>query len=75
MWTKDERLEPTKKDTAYWWRVMAIDGASNISDWSAAKSFTTGFVLNISDWIKYILGALGGLLLFFIVFILVRRRA
>ena len=71
---EDEGLESTETDTPYWWRVRAIDGASNISGWSAAKSFTVGFVPTIPDWTKYILGALGGLLLFYIVFLLVRRR-
>jgi len=74
MLTKDERLESTETDTPYWWRVRAIDGASNMSGWSAAKSFTVGFVPTIPDWTKYILGTLGGLLLFFIIFLLVRRR-
>jgi len=72
--TEDEGLGSTKKDAPYWWRVMAIDGASNMSGWSAAKSFTVGFVLTIPNWTKYLLGALGGLLLFLIGFLLVRRR-
>lgn len=72
--TEDERLGSTKKDAPYWWRVRAIDGASNMSGWSAAKSFAVGFVLTIPDLIKYLLGALGGLLFFFIAFLLVRRR-
>jgi len=72
--TEDERLESTKKDVPYWWRVRAIDGASNMSGWSAAKSFAVGFVLTIPDLTKYLLGALGGLLFFFIAFLLVRRR-
>ena len=72
--TEDEGLESTETDNPYWWRVRAIDGASNISGWSAAKSFTVGFVSTIPDWTKYTLGALVGLLLFFIVFLLVRRR-
>ena len=40
--TEAEKLEPRKKETPYYWRVKAIDAASNESAWSTPKSFYTG---------------------------------
>ncbi|MFC1971103.1 IPT/TIG domain-containing protein [Chloroflexota bacterium] len=37
--TKDERLPAVKKDNPYYWRVKAVDSASNESDWSTPLSF------------------------------------
>lgn len=71
--TVDEELESTKKDAPYWWRVKAIDSASNESLWSGAGSFSVGFVFAMPDWAQYLLWALGGLVLFFIGFLLGRR--
>ncbi len=71
--TEAEELESTKKDSPYWWRVKAIDGASNESGWSGAGSFAIGFVFAMPDWTKYLLIGLGGLLLFFIGFLIGRR--
>ncbi len=34
-----EKLSPTDKDSPYYWRVKAVDGASNESGWSEAGSF------------------------------------
>jgi len=72
--TGEEQLESTKKEEPYWWRVSAIDLASNKSGWSVARSFIVGSVITIPDWTKYLLGVLGGLLLFLLGFLLVRRR-
>lgn len=72
--TEDEKLESTKNEAPYWWRVRATDGASNVSSWSGAKSFIVDSVITIPDWVKYLLGALGGSLLFFIGLLLVRRK-
>ena len=37
--TETEKLSPTKAEEPYYWRVKAIDGASNESDWSDPGSF------------------------------------
>ncbi len=42
--TEQEKL----KSGSYYWRVKAIDGASNESPWEAPRSFCVGFVL--STW-------------------------
>jgi hypothetical protein len=40
--TEEEKLDPTKKEEPYYWRVKAIDSASNESQWSAPGSFYVG---------------------------------
>lgn len=40
-----EKLKSTSKDKPYYWRVKAIDGASNESQWSAPRSFFVGFTM------------------------------
>jgi len=66
-------LESTKKDAPYWWRVKAIDGASNESGWTGAGSFHVGFAFAMPDWALYLLIGLGGILLFFVGFFVGRR--
>ena len=65
--TEEEMLESTSKEAPYYWRVRAIDAASNASDWTGAGTFYVGFVFpEIKGWILYTLMGLGGLLLFFL---------
>jgi len=66
-------LESSKKDEPYWWRVKAIDGASNESGWTGAGSFHVGFAFAMPNWALYLLIGLGGILLFFIGFLVARR--
>ena len=40
--TSQEVLGNVSKDTPYYWRVKAIDGANNQSDWSAPFTFYVG---------------------------------
>ena len=40
--TEGEKLASTKKEAPYYWRVKAIDGASNESEWSGAGTFYVG---------------------------------
>jgi hypothetical protein len=54
--TKDEKLESVSPKTPYYWRVKAIDGASNESAWSSAGSFYVGFHLSQSVIIYIIIG-------------------
>ena len=37
--TQEERLATVKKESPYYWRVRAIDGAANESEWSSPESF------------------------------------
>jgi len=71
--TKEEKLKSTKKDAPYYWRVKAIDGASNEGEWTTPWSFYVGSAFGASNWGLYVLCVLGGLLLLFIVFKLGRR--
>lgn len=57
--TKEERLSPTKKDTWYYWRVKAIDGAANESAWPEANQF---YVSWFPDWTKTALLVVGSLI-------------
>jgi hypothetical protein len=54
-----EKLKAMGKETPYYWRVKAIDLASNESQWSTSGSFYVSFV---ADWIKYTLIGLGALI-------------
>ncbi|MBI4186058.1 MAG: IPT/TIG domain-containing protein [Chloroflexi bacterium] len=58
-----EKLESTKKDSPYYWRVKAIDGASSES-MSSAGAFYVGFTLSLPGWAMYTLIGVGGLLIF-----------
>jgi hypothetical protein len=51
--TKEETLKSVSKKTPDYWRVKAIDGASNESAWSTAYTFYVGFVL--ADWAQWII--------------------
>ena len=69
---EDSKLLPSQKDP-YYWRVKAIDGASNESPWSSISSFYKGYtfdtvMLNMPDWTKYILIGFGVLLVAFLFF-------
>jgi hypothetical protein len=54
--TKDEKLESVSKKTPYYWRVKAIDGASNESAWSSAGSFYVGFTFTQATLLYIIIG-------------------
>jgi len=63
--TKEEKLESAKKEAPYYWRVKAIDGASNESEWSEPQSFYTGgFSFSMTGWVLYLTISLGALILF-----------
>jgi hypothetical protein len=40
----EEKLKAGVKNQRYYWRVQAIDKASNVSSWSEASSFYVGFI-------------------------------
>ncbi len=71
--TELEKLASVSKDTPYYWRVKAIDGTSNEGDWSSTGTFYVGFSLDFDNWVWYVLGGVGGLLLLALGFWLGRR--
>lgn len=70
-----EELVKVSKEEPYYWRVRAVDGASNAGEWSAAQWFTTGFIFEMPSWLTYLLFGLGALLLGVVGFWLGRRTA
>lgn len=72
--TKSEKLESVSQETPYYWRVKAIDGASNESAWSDAGSFYVGFFLS-QQTIIYIIIGIGAVILILLAFWLGQRRA
>ena len=53
--TAQEKLRSASRSKPYYWRVRAIDAASNESAWSPAQSFYVGFVL--PSWVMYVIFA------------------
>jgi hypothetical protein len=51
--TEEETLKSVSKKTPYYWRVKAIDAASNESAWSTPFTFYVGFVL--AGWALYVI--------------------
>jgi len=73
--TASEALDRTGKDAAYYWRVRAVDGASNIGPWSAPQSFRVGRVLQMPQWVLYLIGAVIAVVFFTAGFMLGRKVA
>lgn len=74
--TKNEKLQPVYKPNPLYWRVKAVDGASNESEWSEAQSFYTGFQWpEFVGWPLYLVIGVGGVLLFIFGFWMGRRTA
>jgi hypothetical protein len=71
---KGEELESTGKK-AYYWRVKAVDGASNESEWAPPGLFYVGFSpTSMPGWVWYIFYGLGVLLLVIVGFWVRRWR-
>jgi hypothetical protein len=74
--TEDEALEKTSKENPYYyWRIRAVDAASNAGAWTGAGTFSLGFSFDfdMSGWLLYVLIGVGALVLFFVGFWLGRR--
>ena len=72
--TEEEKLEATEEEAPYYWRIKAVDGASNESGWSGTGSFyVSGF--SLGGLFKYVFYVLGGLALLALGFWLGRRTA
>ena len=62
---EDEGLEPAEEEAPYYWRVKAIDGASNESEWSEPQAFYTGgFTFGLTGWVLYLVIGLSAVILF-----------
>jgi hypothetical protein len=67
--TEEEALESTGKDAPYYWRVRAVDAASNAGVWTGAGQFTVGFIFGfpkLEGWVLYVLIGVVAVLLFFV---------
>lgn len=61
--TEDSKMLPGK-EKPYYWRVKAVDRASNESGWSLVSTFYKGHTFftiigNMPEWVKWVLIALG----------------
>lgn len=73
--TEEEQLAPVSKEEPYYWRVKAVDGASNESLWSTPRSFYVGAPFALRGWALYILIGLGTILICLLLFWVGRRTA
>jgi len=75
--TEDEALESTSDEIPYYyWRLRAVDAASNASQWTGTGQFKVGFTFSfpsLSGWLLYLLIGIGALVLFFVGFWIGRR--
>jgi hypothetical protein len=72
---KANKLESVSKKEPYYWRVKAVDGASNESDWTKSASFYNGFVLDLPTWGIYTLIGFGALIIGLLGFWMGRKTA
>jgi len=73
--TEEEKLAAVKKEVPYYWRVKAVDGAANESEWADPWSFYVGFAFALPGWAMYLLIGIGALLVGFVAFLVGRRTA
>jgi len=75
--TEEEKLESVSEEEPYYWRVRAIDEASNLGEWSEMGSFYTGgsFGFNLSQTVINVLIGIGALLFGIFCFWLGRKTA
>jgi len=62
--TTEENLRLTCEEARYYWRVRAVDGASNEGRWTYSGTFDAEATSTIPGWAIYVLIALGCLLFF-----------
>jgi hypothetical protein len=70
---KEEALPSRSEEEPYYWRVRAIDGASNTGAWSDVSNFHVGFAW--PDWIIHLWWGLGVIGAIFLGYFLGKRRA
>lgn len=71
--TEEEKLASTSRQQPYYWRVKAVDGASNESAFTPAQTFYVGFVL--ATWALYVIFAAAVIIAAVLGFLGGRRRA
>jgi hypothetical protein len=69
----EEELESTGEDAPYYWKVRAVDAASNASLWSAASTFTVGWSFEFTGWVVWVTMVVVAILFFFLGLWLGRR--
>ncbi len=69
--TEADKLQPTKRNKPDYWRVRAVDGASNVGPWSNIRSFTVG--TPFPAWALWTIIGLGALIIALFAFWLGRR--
>jgi len=72
--TEKEKLETTSSEAPYYWRVRAVDGAENASDWTTARAFYVGSAF-FEGWKLYALIGLAVVVVILIIALLRRRPA
>jgi len=73
--TEGEESKLGAQETPYYWRIRAIDGASNEGNWTGAGIFYVAEAFALPPWALYALIGLGGILLFVVGYLLGRRTA
>ncbi len=73
--TEAEGLNLTAQATPYYWRVRAVDAASNYSDWSGTGEFYVPTAGSFPSWALYTIIGIGAVLVFGIGYWLGRRTA
>lgn len=75
MLTEAEELKLAGREDAYYWRIRAVDAASNESPWTGAGEFYIGGTGAFPNWALYTALGIGAVLLFGIGYWLGRRTA
>ncbi|MEE8318699.1 MAG: hypothetical protein V3R36_03560, partial [Dehalococcoidales bacterium] len=73
--TEVEEAKLSGQEAPYYWRIRAVDGASNEGKWTGAGQFYVPQPFGLPSWAIYSLLGLGGLVLFAIGYYLGRRTA
>jgi len=73
--TEAESLELAERETAYYWRVRAIDAADSEGEWTGVGQFYVSKPFSFPKWAIYTLLGLGGLVLFAVGYWMGRRTA
>ncbi len=71
--SEEEDLTPTKKNAPYYWRVQAVDSASNESEWSTPGSFYIASAAFLPIWVIILLIVFGVAIIIFVVWRLRRE--
>ena len=71
--TKEEALESRSAEEPYYWRMRAVDGVGNASQWTGLGEFSVGFTW--PDWIIHLWWGLGVLGAIFFGYYMGKRRA